>query len=98
MSRYNDIGHYEVGNVRIILSSENVREAQLGRTHSDESRAKNSAAQKGKPAHNKGKPSHNKGKPNPKNSLKTQCVHCGTWANAGTMKRWHADNCNKAPT
>lgn len=55
MSRYNDIGHYEVGNVFIQLHSDNVREAQTGRQgyerngeknpffrhrHSDESRQK----------------------------------------------------------
>lgn len=31
MSRKNDIGHYELGNVVIQLSTDNIREAQLGR-------------------------------------------------------------------
>ena len=36
MSRRNDLGHYELGNVVVKLSSENTKEAHLGRRVSDE--------------------------------------------------------------
>jgi len=46
MARHNDIGHYEVGNVSIILSVENTRQASIGRTfkHTDEAKRKISEA------------------------------------------------------
>jgi len=40
MARNNDIGHYEVGNVRIITNSENISEAQKGKSKSEEQKAK----------------------------------------------------------
>jgi hypothetical protein len=66
MARNNDIGHYEVGNVKIITNEENLSEAHKGKekgTRSAEHCANISAAKKGKPAWNKGKPSPKKGKP-----------------------------------
>lgn len=44
MSRYNDLGHYEVGNVFIQRKGDNTREAHCGRVVSLETRAKTSAA------------------------------------------------------
>ena len=47
MARYNDIGHYEPGNVKIILHTENISEGHKGKTpwnlgikHKDSTRAK----------------------------------------------------------
>jgi hypothetical protein len=140
MGRYNDIGHYEVGNVKIIPFEENVRAAQTGRPKTAETRAKLKVARTGKPGHNKGKPhsdewsakisaslkgkpkspehtaknsSSQKGKPGKPHTVyskakmsawqkgvpkpKTQCAHCGMWVSLINMKRWHGDNCKKAP-
>lgn len=36
MSRYNDLGHYEVGNVFIQRTEDNIRQAQLGFKHDPE--------------------------------------------------------------
>ena len=53
MARYGDIGAYEDGNVKIITSAENIREAQLGnkncvgRKYSNETLAKMSRSHKG---------------------------------------------------
>jgi hypothetical protein len=47
MSRVNDIGHYEVGNVFIQLHSENIKQGNIGRTRSEEWVQKQSAAHKG---------------------------------------------------
>ena len=46
MSRYNDLGHYEIGNVSIILAVQNTVDASIGRRfkHTDEAKAKISAA------------------------------------------------------
>ena len=93
MARHNDIGHYEVGNVKIILQSENTSEAHKGKP-----KPGTSAAKKGIPRSEatKAKISASKtGKPSPK--TKTQCVHCGTWASPSNMKRWHGDNCKRKP-
>jgi len=49
MSRYNDIGHYEVGNVFIQLTTENTSQANKGRPRSAEWSQKQSAAHKGRP-------------------------------------------------
>jgi hypothetical protein len=102
MARHNDIGHYEVGNVKIIPFEENVQAAQKGRPKTAETCAKLKIARTGKPGHNKGKP-HSaewsakisaslKGKPKPK----TQCPHCGKWGGSSNMTRYHFDNCKKA--
>jgi hypothetical protein len=91
MARHNDIGHYEVGNVRIILNSENTSEALKGKPKSAEACAKMSAAQQGKPKSEEHKAKLSKPKP------KTQCAHCGTWVAPAMMKRWHGDNCKKRP-
>lgn len=40
MSRFNDLGHYEVGNVHIQPNAENSRERQLRRKLSDDHKAK----------------------------------------------------------
>ena len=48
MSRPNDVGPYKVGNVRIILGTRNVREAQLGKPESPEAIEKNRRAQTGR--------------------------------------------------
>ena len=40
MSRYNDIGAYQIGNVFIQLHSDNVNQAWSGRKHSDETKEK----------------------------------------------------------
>lgn len=49
MARYGDIGPYATGNVRICSFGDNVREAKCGRIVNDETRKKNSAAQKRNP-------------------------------------------------
>lgn len=66
MSRVNDIGNYEVGNVEIKTMSENIIEGQLGRKfpqkgrpgkiviHSEETKQKISNATKGRTPWNKG--------------------------------------------
>ena len=94
MARNNDIGHYEVGNVRIILHSENVSEAKKGKPHTAEHKAKNSAANKGRSKsaeHNAKNSASRKGKP----VSKIQCPHCGTWGPSNNMKRYHFDNCKR---
>lgn len=40
MSRYNDIGAYQIGNVFIQLHSDNINQAWSGRKHSDEAKQK----------------------------------------------------------
>lgn len=108
MARHNDIGHYEVGNVKIITNAENVSEAQKSRP----------SPNKGKPSPLKGRPSPNKGRPSPKKGIprsietkdkisakrkgipkpKIQCPHCGTVVGGHALfKRWHGDNCKAAP-
>jgi len=49
MARHNDLGHYEVGNVSIKLSADNIREANVGRKPTAAQRRKQSAAMKLKP-------------------------------------------------
>lgn len=49
MSRKNDLGHYEVGNVFIQLHADNIRDAVKGKPLSPEHRAKVSQGKKGKP-------------------------------------------------
>jgi hypothetical protein len=103
MSRINDIGHYEVGNVRIILNSENISAAQKGRPspkkgipRSKEICAKIAAGNKGqtRTPETKAKMSAAmKGIP----KTKIQCPHCGKWGGSSNMKRYHFDNCKKAP-
>ena len=48
MSRYNDIGHYEVGNVFIQLHSENIRQSNKGRKQTKEVIAERVARLKGR--------------------------------------------------
>lgn len=48
MARYGDIGPYAINNVKIIPSTENVREAQLGKVVSKNTRKKIAAARTGK--------------------------------------------------
>ena len=48
MGRFGDVGPYGIGNVSIITVAQNGFEAQSGRKASDETRAKQSAAHKGK--------------------------------------------------
>jgi hypothetical protein len=103
MARHNDIGHYEVGNVKIILIEENLSEGNKGRPKSAEHASKVSAALKGKTAWNKGIPqsaNHTanvsaalKGKPSPKSKI--QCPHCGMWGGSNGITRWHGDNCKR---
>lgn len=47
MSRHNDLGHYEVGNVSIVLHEENVAAARRGKPLSAAHKAKMSAARTG---------------------------------------------------
>ncbi len=49
MSRHNDIGHYEVGNVSIILHSENIIEGNTGKIVTAETRKIQSKMRKGVP-------------------------------------------------
>jgi hypothetical protein len=47
MSRYGDAGAYEIGNVFIQLSSDNVKQAQLGATRTPEAIVRSVNARKG---------------------------------------------------
>lgn len=83
MSRYNDIGHYEIGNVFIQLHSENTAEANRRRV--------------GVKNPNFGKQVVNRdccvasGK---KAAAKVQeCPHCGKVGQGLNMLRWHMTNC-----
>lgn len=51
MSRPDDLGHYEIGNVEIKLFSQNAREGKTGTKHTDETKAKMSLERKGKCRH-----------------------------------------------
>ena len=95
MARNNDIGHYEWDNVRIITNSENSIEANKGRTHSDETKAKMSVWQKGKPKPPRPADHCNNLSAAIKAIPKTQCPHCGIWVAPTMLKRWHDDNCKK---
>lgn len=48
MSRFNDAGPYEVGNIFIQTHRENIREAMIGRSPSEETRSKISAKNNGR--------------------------------------------------
>jgi len=54
MSRIGDTGPYAVGNVFIQLHSENMSQAQKGKTQTEEHKAKRSALLKGRPGYMKG--------------------------------------------
>ena len=49
MARHNDIGHYEEGNVSIILNADNISQAHKGRKHTEEHRRRNAEARIGVP-------------------------------------------------
>lgn len=70
MSRKDDLGHYQIGNVYIQLSSENARQGRAAVKHSQEIKAEMSASRKGKPNGKKGskhkEPAWNKGLPMPR--------------------------------
>lgn len=55
MSRKNDLGHYELGNVECKLNEDNVREASLHRIRTEESKKKTSLSLQGRIPWNKGK-------------------------------------------
>ena len=56
MSRTNDIGNYELGNVVIKTVHENALEGNIGTKRTEETRKNISQSKKGKPSWNKGKP------------------------------------------
>jgi hypothetical protein len=79
MARFGDIGPYAPWNVEIKLHSENASEGHKGHKHTEETRKKQSEANKGR----------NKGIPKPKMA----CVHCGKLCSAHMLSLWHNDNC-----
>jgi hypothetical protein len=101
MSRYKDVGAYEVNNVFIQLNESNVRDAQTGRSRPDSVKANISKALIGN-THGtglKGRPQTLEHRTNRSKALKgmvhptMQCVHCSIIATAGNIKRWHLDKC-----
>ena len=88
MARKNDIGHYEVGNVEIKLSSENNKE----KTFTDEYRAKLSAAKKGRKQTEETRAKISASMKRRKRQ-KLTCPHCGTTCAVNTFYRYHGDNC-----
>lgn len=107
MSRINDLGHYEVGNVEIKTCTENLSEGNSGRKHTDEAKAKIGAAKKGSThtdearakigAAKKGKKFTDehiaKMSAAHKAKPKLTCPHCGITCAAINFARWHGDNC-----
>ena len=82
MSRYGDIGAYEVGNVFIQLNLDNSKQAMTGRP----------AWNRGVPCVNKGRkygPNAQRGVPKPR----YPCVHCGKAMSLLNLSKWHNDNC-----
>ena len=65
-------------------SREKTRNALLGHAVSDETRAKISAARKGKGNAEIAFQNFNQ---------RATCVHCGKESNIGMIMRWHNDNC-----
>ena len=93
MSRKNDLGHYEIGNVEIIESIENVRR---GKNYAVVSRVKSMTVTCPKC----GKVGGDAGMRNwhfdncGRTLQQVQCPHCGKVGKKGAgMKRWHFDNC-----
>lgn len=88
MARHNDEGHYEEGNVSIILHSQNTRDAQLG-------------VKRG-PSHLKGLKTGpnprkaNKGKNNPMYGVtnpRFECPHCRGLFVKCNLNKWHGEKC-----
>lgn len=86
MARKNDLGHYQIGNVYIQLTSENARDAKLGRPglkgrvsptkgmkQSEETKAKHRAAKLAQP--------------------KKACPHCSKDFEPAAYGRYHGDKC-----
>lgn len=92
MSRKNDLGNYEVGNVFIQPFGDNVREAQV-KPKSESHRAKIGASQVGmKHASSR----IEKRQQTLKDSAPLTCPHCGKVGHIMGMTRWHFDNCKRA--
>ena len=108
MSRNNDSGNYEVGNVFIQKFEDNVTQAQLGVTkpeRTEKHRRSISERMRNQIAWNKGVAASEDakrnmsaakvGKPNPSVSALKTCPHCGKVGGASAMTRYHFDNCKR---
>lgn len=97
LMRNDDIGHYEYGNCKFGLHSENSSDTWLGksRVFSDEHKAKLSESHKGikyGPMSQEQKDKLReikKGIP----QERTECPHCGKVGGLSLMKRYHFDKC-----
>ncbi|MDC8773572.1 hypothetical protein [Roseateles albus] len=89
MSRLDDLGHYEEGNIAIILTTENCRQGHLGRP----------SKIKGRPSPRKGMPLADEHRAHVVESLKRHqlttvvCPHCGRTGQLLVMHRHHFDHC-----
>ena len=81
MARINDIGHYELGNIKCLSSSDNVRDGSTGRTDA-----------RGRKATQATKDKMSETRIGIKKPL-VNCPHCGKAGGAGVMGRWHFDKC-----
>lgn len=90
MSRHNDLGDYEVGNVSIKSWEENSREAKLGRP-----------GLKGRVSPTKGitwkQSTRDKRSQSAKNLEKFPCEHCAALHTRAHLARHHGPRCKNAP-
>lgn len=105
MSRIDDIGHYEIGNVVIQTFRDNVKDtgkrlgrsrprpwvtkALKGRPRDPEASRKCSESLKGV----KKSEAHNRANSEAQRLIKKTCQHCGKTGGMLGMNRWHGDNC-----
>jgi hypothetical protein len=100
MSRYGDKGAYEINNVFIQLHGNNVKDAHLGTTLTEEHKAKLSKSLLGNQrALNTKRTEEVKCKMSKsllgKSKSKLTCPHCNLTGGSNAIKRWHFDNCKK---
>lgn len=101
MSRCNDTGAYEIGNVFVQLNAQNVIDAKntgrkKGSIHTEETKKLFSIQRLGKTHSKEWADKISKsltGIPRPQQVVK--CPHCDKNGALNNMKRWHFDNCQK---
>ena len=94
MSRYNDIGAYEVGNVFIQLHSDNINDARKPLTESTKDKIRNKITGLERSSETKNKLRDLLlGKERPQKQV--ECPHCNKKGAIMPMNRWHFDNCKE---
>ena len=99
MARFNDVGHYEVGNVFIQLAKENVREAheaKTGKRRGTPTREKTGESQRRtlSDSHRANLSAAKKGKM----LTRLTCPVCFLEGGANALRRFHFDACKKKST